>query len=176
MKKNLIAMAIAATAVLSASNAFAAAGQVDFTGEIIDAGCDVVNTQSSPLKVDLGSVKKSEFLGQSGTAVAARGFKVKLTNCPVTALTARISFDGVALNGDNRVLKLTQDSGVATGVGIQLSDAADVLPLFTPSTSYTLQAGSIVNELPFVARYISVSDTVTPGPANSTATFSVLYN
>lgn len=175
MKKNLIAMAIAATAVLSAANAFAAAGQVNFTGEIIDAGCDVVNTPSNPLLVEMGSVAKSEFHA-SGDVAAARSFNVQLTNCPATAQTARVTFDGVALNGDNRVLKLTQDAGVATGVGIQLSDATSVLPLYTPSQSYTLQTGSAMNDLPFVARYISVSDTVTPGPANSTATFSVLYN
>lgn len=175
MKKNLIAMAFAATAVLSAGNAMAAAGQVNFTGEIIDAGCDVVNTPSNPLTVDLGSVAKSEF-HQSGDTAAPRSFNVQLTNCPATAQTARITFDGTALNGNNRVLKLTQDTGVAKGVGIQLSDIADVLPLFTPSASYSLQTGSAINDLSFVARYISVSETVEPGPANATATFSVLYN
>ncbi|MDU2882194.1 MAG: type 1 fimbrial protein, partial [Enterobacter sp.] len=39
MKKTIIAAAFAATAALTMSNAFASAGTVNFTGEIIDAAC-----------------------------------------------------------------------------------------------------------------------------------------
>ncbi|HHD7444736.1 TPA: fimbrial protein [Citrobacter braakii] len=176
MKKNLIVLAIAATAVLSAANAFAAAGQVNFTGEIIDAGCDVINTASNPLRVELGQVAKSEFVNVGDTA-AATGFNIQLTNCPATVSTASIKFDGTALNGDNSLLQLTQDAGVATGVGIQLSDASGaVVPLAQPSVAYFLQSGSIMNNLQFTARYKSVSDNVSPGPANGVANFSVIYN
>jgi len=175
MKKNLITLAFTAAAIISSASAFATGGQVNFQGEIIDTGCDVVNTPSSPLIVNLGSVAKSEFAA-SGDTSAATGFTLKLTNCPATVSTAKIKFDGTAFNGDNSVLKLTQDSGVATGVGIQISDVADVLPLFQDSTAYALQSGSVENELNFTARYISVSDTVTAGPANSSANFSVTYN
>lgn len=174
MKKNLLAVAVLASSVFGIS-AFAAAGQVNFTGEIIDAGCDVVNTIANPLTVNLGKVAKSEFTS-GNTLAAATDFKIKLTNCPVTVGTASIKFDGVALDGDNSVLKLTQDSGVATGVGIQISDTAGVLPLFQNSAAYTLTSGSTMNNLPFVARYKAVSTTVTPGPANATANFSVIYN
>ncbi|SUW63734.1 Type-1A pilin [Buttiauxella agrestis] len=175
MKKNLIAMAIAATAVLSAANAFAAAGQVNFTGEIIDAGCEVVNTVASPLAIDLGRVAKSEFTTLNLLS-AATDFDIKLTNCPTTVSTARITFDGTALNGDTSLLKLTDTAGVATGVGVQLSDSAGVLPLRQASASYTLVSGSTVNELPFTARYKAVDTNVTSGPANATVNFSVLYN
>lgn len=41
MKKTIIAAAFAATAALTMSNAFASAGTVNFTGEIIDAACTV---------------------------------------------------------------------------------------------------------------------------------------
>jgi major type 1 subunit fimbrin (pilin) len=176
MKKNLIALTIAATAVLSAANTFAAAGQVNFTGEIIDAGCDVINTVSNPLQVNLGQVAKSEFVNTGDTA-AATGFNIQLTNCPVTVSTASIKFDGTALNGDNSILQLTQDAGVATGVGIQLSDASGaVVPLAQQSAAYALQSGSTMNNLPFIARYKSVASTVTAGPANGVANFSVIYN
>ena len=175
MKKNLIAMAIAATAVLSAANAFAAAGQVNFTGEIIDAGCDVINTVANPLQVNLGQVAKSEFVNTGDTA-AATGFNIQLTNCPDTVSTASIEFDGAALNGDNSLLELTQSAGVATGVGIQLSDQSGVLPLAQRSLAYSLQSGSTMNSLPCTARYKSVAATVTAGPANSVANFSVIYN
>ncbi|MFG6655069.1 fimbrial protein [Scandinavium sp. M-37] len=175
MKKNLIAMAIAATAVLSAANAFAAAGQVNFTGEIIDAGCDVINTVANPLQVNLGQVAKSEFVSAGDTA-AATSFNIRLTNCPITISTASIKFDGTAVAGDNSILQLTQDSGVATGVGIQLSDASGIVPLAQPSTAYPLQSGSTMNDLPFTARYKSYTTAVTAGPANAVANFSVIYN
>lgn len=114
---------------------------------------------------------------QAGDTAAATGFTLQLTNCPATVNTASVKFDGTAVNGDNSVLALTQTSGVATGVGIQLSDASNsVLPLFTESMAYSLQSGSAVNNLDFVARYISTSATVTAGPANSMASFTVNYN
>ncbi len=175
MKKNVIAIVMASAAMLSGANAFAAAGQVNFTGEIIDAGCDVVNNTSNPLIVDLKKVNKSEF-NTIGATAAATDFKIKLTNCPATVTTASISFDGQALNNDPSMLQLTQDAGVATGVGIQLSDIATVLPLRQPSAAYALVEGTTVNDLLFTARYKSVADVVTAGPANATATFSVLYN
>ncbi|VTR59811.1 long polar fimbrial protein LpfA [Serratia fonticola] len=60
MKKNIIAATLAAVALTSVS-AFAADGQVKFTGEITDAACKVANTVASPLDVQLGKVAKSSF-------------------------------------------------------------------------------------------------------------------
>ncbi|RJT27977.1 fimbrial protein [Buttiauxella izardii] len=175
MKKNLIALAIAATAVLSAANASAAAGQVNFTGKILETGCDVVNTVASPLTVAMGQIAKSEFTA-GNTLSAAQTFKIQLTNCPAAIPSARISFDGTPLNGDTSVLQLNADNGVATGVGIQISDTAGVLPLRQPSATYTLVSGSDMNDLAFTARYKAVGTAVTAGPANATANFSVIYN
>lgn len=175
MKKNLIAVAFAATAIMSTASAFAAGGQVNFQGEIIDAGCTIVNTPSNPLTVTLGSVAKTEFTGAGSTAAATK-FTLQLTNCPATVHNAMVKFDGTNVSGDTSVLALTQESGVATGVGIQLSDDANtVLPLFTSSKAYPLSS-TADNNLEFVARYIATSSTVTAGPANSTADFSVTYN
>lgn len=175
MKKNLIAVAVLASSAFGIS-AFAADGQVNFTGEIIDAGCTVVNTPANPLEVKLGKVARSAFT-QAGDTAAPTGFTLQLTNCPATVSTASVKFDGTAVNGDNSVLALTQDAGVATGVGIQLSDASQtVLPLYTASTAYPLQSGSATNNLDFVARYVSTSNTVTAGPANSMASFTINYN
>ncbi|MEG1209757.1 MAG: fimbrial protein [Leclercia sp.] len=175
MKKILISLALASTTTLCAANVFAAAGQVNFMGEIIDSGCDVINTVSNPLQVVMGQVARSEFVNTGDTA-AATSFNIQLTNCPPTTSTARIKFDGMALNGDNNLLQLTQVSGVATGVGIQLSDNTGILPLYQASQAYILTPGSAMNNLPFIARYKSVSSSVTAGPANSTANFSIVYN
>lgn len=175
MKKNLIAAAVAMTAVFSASSVLAAGGQVNFTGEIIDAGCDIVNTPANPLNVNMGSVAKTEFNGAGSTAAATK-FVLQLKNCPATVSTASVKFDGTNVQGNTGVLALTPQSGVATGVGIQISDASDnVLPLFTDSQAYALTTAQD-NNLEFVARYIATSSTVNAGPANAAANFSVTYN
>jgi major type 1 subunit fimbrin (pilin) len=154
----------------------AADGQVNFKGEIIDSACEVVNSVSNPLDVTLGQVAKTAFTGAGSTAAATK-FTLQLKNCPESVTSAAVKFDGTADAGDNNVLQLTQDTGVATGVGIQLSDASNaVLPLFTASTSYPLVSGTAVNNLDFVARYIATDETVTAGPANSVASFSINYN
>ncbi|MGO4744693.1 fimbrial protein [Serratia quinivorans] len=175
MKKNLIAAAIATASILSAASAFAADGQVNFNGEIIDAACTVVNDMSNPLTVTLGQVSKTSFK-QAGDTAAATSFTLQLKDCPTTVTKASVKFDGTAANGDNKVLALTQETGVATGVGIQLTDSSQsVLPLYTASASYPLVSTG-VNNLDFVARYVSNAATVTAGPANSVASFTVIYN
>ena len=175
MKLNLITTAFAAVIALSASNAFAAEGQVNFKGEIIDSACTVANTPAAPLDVTLGSVMKSAFSVKGDTASPTK-FTLKLTNCPASVTKAAVKFDGTAVNGDSSVLALTQESGVATGVGIQLTDSSNaVLPLHTASASYPLTASG-ENSLDFVARYISTAAAVTAGPANAVANFSINYN
>lgn len=173
MKKNIMAAAITAVSIMAASSAFAADGQVNFVGKIIDTGCDVVNTPTNPLLVTLGDVYNTAFQSPGDTA-AATDFTLKLTGCPATVTSAQVKFDGVADNGNNRILKLTQDAGVAQGVGIQLSDTNSVLPLYTASTAYPLVVGD--NDLNFVARYVATSIPVGMGPANAVATFTLIYN
>lgn len=175
MKKNIIVAALASLSVLSAASAFAADGQVNFKGEIIDSACTVANTPAAPLDVTLGQVPKSSFAATGDTAAPTK-FTLKLTNCPATVTKASVKFDGTAANGDNSVLALTQETGVATGVGVQITDSSDkVLPLYTASASYPL-VETAENSLDFVARYISTASTVTAGPANAVASFTVNYN
>jgi major type 1 subunit fimbrin (pilin) len=175
MKNNLISLAVITTAVFCSASAMATGGQVNFTGEIIDAGCNIVNTPSSPLNVVMGQVAKSEFTGVGSTAAPTK-FTLVLTNCPESVSTAKIKFDGSSVNGDTSLLALTQESGVAQNVAIQLSDDTNTqVPLFTETKAYPLTSTQD-NNLEFVARYIATAATVNPGPANSVANFSVIYN
>ena len=88
---------------------------------------------------------------------------------------ASVIFDGTPDSNNTTLLKLTQDDGVATGVAIQLYDISGAeLPLFTASKSYTLASGT--NDLSFMAAYKSTAATVTAGPANAVANFSISYN
>lgn len=176
MKKNLIAVAFAAVAALSASHAMATAGTVNFNGEILDVACDV-DVASQNQSVALGSYNKSEFAA-SGDVTAAKKFTIVLKNCPVAVTSAHVRFDGAPETTDSTLLAIDSTvPGAATHVAINLLSAdMKQLPLAGENTySYTLSSTKD-NDLDFYAQYKSTNAVVTPGPANSVANFSVIYN
>jgi major type 1 subunit fimbrin (pilin) len=175
MKTCLSLTAVGMMLLAGSVSAQAYDGTVNFQGEIVDSACTVDIGAGNTMTVDMGKVNKSAFTGAGSTASATK-FTLKLKDCPETITSATVKFDGTAYSGDDSVLALTQETGVATGVGIQLSDRTQsVLPLFTASSSYPL-AAKTENTLDFYARYIAMADTVTAGPANSVATFTMNYN
>lgn len=176
MKKNLIAMTVLVSSVVGAT-AYAADGQINFTGEITDTACEVTNSVGSPLEVTLGKISKTAF-SSVGSKASTTQFSLELKNCPDTVTSVKIKFDGATVNGDNSVLALSPDVDVAEGVGIQLSDASNnMLPLFSASQAYPLTKGA-VNNLGFTASYIAIADIaeIKPGKANATANFTINYN
>ncbi|EST58004.1 fimbrial protein [Proteus cibi] len=176
MKKNLLAIFIASSSIFAVNNVLAADGTIDFTGEIIDNACELASG-SDALKVNLGKVSKTA-LPSTGSTAAATKFTIKLINCPTTVSSAAVKFDAESYSGDDSVIALKKETGVASGVGIQITDDTNtVVPLFTASKIYPLKTGAgVVNNLDFRARYIAKSDTVTAGPANGNATFTINYN
>ncbi|EBY1953402.1 fimbrial protein [Salmonella enterica] len=176
MKQHLLVVALAATTLSAAATVFAADGQINFTGEIIDQSCKVMPDANKSLQVDLHKVARAAFTGKGSTAAATK-FTLQLTDCPESVKTASVKFDGTSVQGDNKVLALTQEEGVASGVGIQLyDDASKVIPLYTSSKAYSLKSGKELNNLDFIARYIATANEVKPGVANSTASFTINYN
>ncbi|MFK3663516.1 fimbrial protein [Scandinavium sp. NPDC088450] len=178
MKKIALGLLIASAIGCSAS-AFAETngeGQINFTGEIIDSACQVVNGLSNPLNVALGKVSKTMFKG-TGSTTTLTLFNIQLTDCPDTVTTAAINFGGIPDADNNTTLALTPGTGAATGVAIQLVDASEQpIDLYSPSQPYALTSGSTMNNLQFGARYIQTKASVTAGPANSASTFTVIYN
>jgi major type 1 subunit fimbrin (pilin) len=86
-----------------------------------------------------------------------------------------VKFDGTANTTVPALIALTPVTGVAAGVGIQIADVSGKeVPLFGTSDAFTLAEGS--NNLAFVARYYATAATVTAGPANGTANFTIIYN
>jgi len=176
MKKLLITAGILSALVLSSPSVFAADGRINFTGEILDASCKVSNTEANPLIVNLGKVSKKSFPATGSTA-ASTSFKLTLTGCPKAVTSASLKFDGVSDNGNNNIIALTAGTGVATGVGVQITDEQNVvIPLSTETSSIAIDPNAEETDLGFLARYISTAATVTPGPANATATFTMTYN
>ncbi|MFU9137967.1 fimbrial protein [Erwinia tasmaniensis] len=171
MKKKIYALALLTTL---SGVAHAADGTIQFKGEIIDTAC-TVSPQSANQIVTMGQVSDKAFRAAGDTA-SATAFYIDLANCPASAQSASVKFDGSPYEGDNTTLALTETDGAATGVGIQIRNADNSpLPLFTRSQSITLTE-SKTNRLNFSAVYIAKASTVTAGPADATATFSVVYN
>ncbi len=184
--KNFNITALASFVVLalsSASSVSAADGTINFTGEIIDAGCNtfVNGSRVNTGDVDMGKVVKTAFKGVGSTvdgAASSTGFTIEMEDCPATVTSVTFKFDGQNENGDDSILALTAAANAATGVGIQLYDKdRNVIQLAKASAPYTITStgtGS-TNTLPFYAKYIQTQNTVTTGPANSVATFTVNY-
>lgn len=87
MNKVALGILLAATIGCTAS-AFAATngeGQINFTGEIIDSACQVVNGLSNPLNVPLGKVSKTVFTGAGSTSTLTK-FDIQLKDCPRRSL------------------------------------------------------------------------------------------
>lgn len=170
-------------ALASLSAAHAADGTINFTGEIIDAGCNafVNGTGTNTGNVDMGKVQRTAFKGVGSTvdgAASTTGFTIELNDCPASVKNVTFKFDGQNVNGDDKVLALTAGTGVATGVGIQLYDKArSIIELAKASAPYAVAntGTGTTNSLPFYAKYIQTAATVTTGPANSVATFTVNY-
>ncbi|WP_336292098.1 fimbrial protein [Cronobacter dublinensis] len=178
MKKIVYGAVMAALAGCSSCTwaATTGQGQVNFTGEILSAACEVVNSQSSPLQVDLGKIAKTAFTGV-GSTTNTTSFVLQLKNCPETITKASINFGGIADTNNAKVLALTGGTGAASGVGIQLLDSSgSPLDLYTASADYALETGTATNDLEFGARYIQTTASITAGTANGSSTFTVSYN
>lgn len=101
-----------------------------------------------------------------------------MKNCPVTVTNAKVRFDGTPDLTNASLLAIdTSVAGAATGVAINLmtADKAD-LPLHGSNSYIYPLSGTADNTLNFYAQYISTAASVTAGPANSVANFSVVYN
>ena len=169
MKKSLILVALTATAALSTSHAFAAAGTVNFVGNILDTACEV-DVASQNQQVNLGNFYKSEF-PNSGTKAAAKDFNIVLKNCPTTVTSTKVRFDGTPdLTNPNLLAIDTSASSAASGV------AKVDLPLHGENSYNYVLSSTQDNTLKFYAQYISTTASVTPGTANSVANFSIVYN
>lgn len=159
--------------VLCDSASYAADGEINFTGSVIDTACTMDIGANNKMSVILGNVAKTAFSGPDSVSSVTE-FDIKLKSCPEVT-TASVKFDGVTVPGNNEVLALTEETGAATGVGIQITDQANKIVTFKTATdSYPLAAGD--NTLPFFASFIQTDAAVVAGTANATAQFTINYN
>ena len=173
MKKTLLAMVMAGTALVGMNNmAQAADGTVHFTGTITADAC-TINGGTPDQTVDLGTVSSSAMAGVATKSTPTK-FALKLTACPAALTSAAVKFDGTSDAVDSTLLKLDTGS-TATGVGIEIGEADGTpLGLFTASKSVAITGGAA--ELDFIGRYKSTIAAPTAGTANGTSQFTLNYN
>lgn len=152
-------------------------GTVNFTGSIVNAPC-VVDVNSQGQTVKLGQYRTDSFDGV-GSNSAPVDFTINLINCSVeTYKSASVKFSGSTPEQSSDVLALTSiqaGSEIAEGVGIQILQ--DNTPVKVDgsqgTTARVFNPGK--NSLPFKARYLALSENITPGEANASADFSITY-
>lgn len=159
----------------SASAVFAADGTLNFTGQVTTVACSV-DAASSSQTIALGTVSATSF-PSAGSVASATKFNIKLSTCPESITAATVRFDGTPNTTDSRLLGLTSDQ-TAKGLAVAFyeADGSTLIPLQTASMSKTIDSKSTVNELSYIAKYMSVSKDVTAGTANASANFTVSYN
>lgn len=153
---------------IGSPNTISYAGNVNFQ----NVTCSVLPRN---LTVDLGDFPVSSFVSVGTLSSPAQNFDVTV-NCnstvqPEVKVTSSNGYE-TAFEG---VLKLTQQTGMATGVGVQMVFDNNIA---TFDTYVNTQREAVANEtltIPFQVRYEQVSDVVTPGPANTVATITLAY-
>lgn len=191
-KKLVFCMGIALSSIFSTTS-FAAvtgngSGVVHFTGLIQDATCGI-QTGDDNQTVNLGTVSKSEFKNIGSTTAGVR-FSVHLIDCPAGVASngkVALRFDGSQDSTNNDLLKVSTITSGATGsnpaagvgIGIYNLKSNTKLPLFKDSDQesidYKIPSKGTAN-FDFLAKYVSTATTVTSGPADADAFFTIAYN
>ena len=170
IKSHFTAITLIASALFISHYSQAADGTINFTGSITDTACTV---DTATQNVDMGAVSASSLSGAAGKKAAATQFNIALSACP-DAGNVEVKFDGPADAANTELLEIESGALAASGVAIEFSDREEQhIKLGQNSAQYPILAGA--NTLTFYASYMSTADTVTPGAANSTAQFTMVY-
>ena len=138
---------------------------------VTTVACTVGN---AALSVSMGAVEKRAFSGPGTWPGDAntRSFTIPL-NCNAGTRVS-LQVDGSAQNATQGVLNLAGGADSATGVGIQLLYNNAPLPLSTVISTGTA-ASEGTYSIPLQARYYQTGSDITPGVANASATFTLVY-
>jgi type 1 fimbria pilin len=149
---------------------------------IVTASTCEVAASSMGISVPLSTIWSRE-LGAVGSTAGSGTFNIQLDNCSAGVNLFATFTDANNPGNTSNVLSLTSGSQVASGVGIQILTGTGVTVNFGPDSylpGTTNQialgtSGSGSMSLPFTARYVKTSNTVTGGSANGIATFTMSY-
>ena len=130
---------------------------------------------STTLNLNLGKNQQSDFkrIGTTGTPITKQ---IALTCRPDTHYFLQV--DGNGEPSHQGVIRLTPEPGAATGVGVQLLAKGQPVQLNSAIQMGTSAASgnNIKETIDITAQYYQTENTVTPGPANASATFAMTYH
>lgn len=146
-------------------------GSIEKDVEFIPAIC-TLNTQD--INFNLGVQQKKDFIGV-GPKGSGKTQKISLTCNRKTKYSLQVNGD--AEPGYQGVIKLTPGSGAATGLGVQLLANNNAIQINRANEiGETVNHGTnLPEEIDITARYYQTENTVTPGTANASATFTMTY-
>ena len=150
-------------------------GQINFTGNITDASCNV-DTAKIDENVRLGTGK--QLLHYRRHRNPKQPFHISVKDCPDTVTKVAVLFDGQAADANEELLAINNGPGTATGVAIQLyeDDKQQKVKLGHVTNEHDIKTHDKDTELTFYADYRSTSEDVTVGEANAVVNFSMVYN
>ncbi len=191
-KISLIAAAIGALAIQSPAMAADGAGVLNFSGNIIQAGCKFNGADTFTMATDFGTVAANAFATVGARARLDKPITIQLTNCPgnptgTTASTingtkvalgfrrpVNVSTTGLA----NNVAPLDGTS-TAKGVGVGLWNTNGTAIALDSETDFPYDMSDPNNlkvTINLVADYVSTMASVSPGTANTVITVSARYD
>ncbi|MEL2244237.1 fimbrial protein [Leclercia adecarboxylata] len=186
MKKSIVAVMVAASAVLSAQALANNTAEVTVLGEVSDSATSCVVTPTGTLNngvVRLATVTTSEANSQAAnTLFKPQKFGFEVKDCALGSTNAaNVNGLTVAVNGtssaNNNILDNTAESG-AEGIGIGMQKVSDASRISFDGTSMseTYTVGN-VTALEYLAGYVKVNAAtpVTEGPVKAVATFTIDY-
>jgi type 1 fimbria pilin len=137
----------------------------------------IVTCSVSPknLTINLGDFPVSDFTSVGTLSSPAQEFNATV-NCdstvqPEVKITSANGYE----SGLDGVLKLTQESGMATGVGVRMLFDGNIATFDQYVQTSREAVANQTMDIPFQVRYIQTRDEVTPGPANTVATITLAY-
>lgn len=184
MKKTIVAVMVAASAVLSAQALAINTAEVTVLGEVKDSSTSCVVTPIGTLNngiVRLATVTTSEANGKAANTIFKEqkfGFEVKDCALGSTKTINGLSVSVTGTSGaSNDILDNTAEGGAA-GIGIGMQKVSDASRLVFDGTAMTESyATGEITKLEYKAGYVKVkADTaVTEGPVKGVATFTIDY-
>lgn len=129
---------------------------------------------SATINVAMGDVRVSAFkgLGTSPPDSRTKSFGIPLT-CPKGA-SINLKLDGTAYDASQGMLKLDSNASSATGVAIQMLYDDKPVELAKSFKWQTTEAEGTYS-IPLKARYVQTDNSIVPGVANGSATFTLTY-
>lgn len=126
--KNVVTLSAIAVSLIAISNGANAANDansatVNFSGLVVASTC-TPSWAGKNTEVNFGNVAATEFGTAMGTAAKSRDFTLSLTDCDESIKNVTVTANGTPDSDDAEAY---QNTGEATGVGIELKTGNDVL-------------------------------------------------